>query len=65
MEDQYAFLVLRALSAILAVLTIPSSINMLIQMWPDPTEQAKKLALFGMAGALANTIGEPTLGSPH
>lgn len=65
MEDQYAFLVLRALSAILAVLTIPSSINMLIQMWPDPTEQAKKLALFGMAGALANTIGESPWGSPH
>jgi len=57
MEDQYAFFVLRAFSAILAVLTIPSAINMLIQMWPDPTEQAKKLALFGMAGALANTIG--------
>lgn len=25
-------------------------------MYPDPAEQAKKLALFGMAGALANTI---------
>ncbi len=26
-------------------------------MYPDPTEQAKKLTLFGMAGALANTMG--------
>jgi hypothetical protein len=25
-------------------------------MYPDPVEQAKKLALFGMSGALANTI---------
>jgi len=25
-------------------------------MYPDPADQAKKLALFGMAGALANTI---------
>jgi MFS family permease len=25
-------------------------------MYPEPAEQAKKLALFGMAGALANTI---------
>ena len=29
---------------------------MVVQMYPEPAEQAKKLALFGMAGALANTI---------
>jgi len=56
MNDQYAFFVLRAVSALLAVLTIPSSINMIIQMYPEPQEQAKKLGLFGLAGALANTI---------
>ncbi|WVR08470.1 hypothetical protein IAU60_005525 [Kwoniella sp. DSM 27419] len=56
MENQYAFFVLRAISGLLAVLTIPSSINMIIQMYPDPAVQAGKLALFGMAGALANTI---------
>ncbi len=56
MTNEYAFFVLRAVSAILAVLTIPSSINMIVQMYPDPSEQAKKLALFGMAGALANTL---------
>ncbi|BEJ11140.1 hypothetical protein CspHIS471_0105620 [Cutaneotrichosporon sp. HIS471] len=57
MKDQYAFFILRSISALLAVLTIPSSINMIVQMYPDPTEQAKKLTLFGMAGALANTMG--------
>lgn len=57
MTNNIAFYVLRAFSALLAVLTIPSSINMIIQMYPDPVEQAKKLALFGMAGALANTLG--------
>ncbi|KAK4688624.1 hypothetical protein P7C73_g1488, partial [Tremellales sp. Uapishka_1] len=56
MTDQYAFFVLRAVSALLAVWTIPSSINMIIQMYPDPVEQAGKLALFGLSGALANTI---------
>jgi MFS family permease len=56
MESQYAFFVLRAFSALLAVWTIPSSINMIIQMYPDPKVQSGKLALFGMAGALANTI---------
>lgn len=52
MTDQYAFFVLRAISALAAVLTIPSSLNMMVQMYPDPVEQAQKLALFGMAGEL-------------
>lgn len=56
MPDQISFFVLRAISGLLAVLTIPSAINMIVQMYPDPEEQAKKLALFGMAGALANTL---------
>lgn len=56
MDNRYAFYVMRAISALLAVWTIPSSINMIIQMYPDPVEQGKKLALFGLAGALANTI---------
>ncbi|WVQ78123.1 hypothetical protein IAT38_000204 [Cryptococcus sp. DSM 104549] len=55
MQDQYSFLVLRAISALLAVLTIPSSINMIVQMYPDPAVQGQKLALFSMSGALANT----------
>lgn len=81
MEDQYAFYVLRAISALLAVLTIPSSINMIsestkrtqffatitnmvprtVQMYPDPVEQAKKLALFGLAGALVRLLSSLTL----
>lgn len=56
MDNQYAFFVLRAISALLAVLTIPSAINMIIQMYPDPLEQAKKIALFSLSAALANTI---------
>ncbi|KAL1405759.1 hypothetical protein Q8F55_007432 [Vanrija albida] len=56
MTNDYAFYILRALSGLLAVLTVPSSINMIIQMYPEPEEQAKKLGLFGMSGALANTI---------
>lgn len=56
MTNKYAYFVFRSVSAVFAVLTIPSAINMLVQMFPDPEEQAKRLALFGMAGALANTI---------
>lgn len=57
MEDQYAFLVLRAFCGMLAVLTIPSSINMIVQTFPRPEEQGKKLGLFALAGALSNTLG--------
>lgn len=56
LTDRYSFFVLRALSAIPAVMTIPSSIRMLVSMYPDTRVQAKKLAVFGMASALANTI---------
>lgn len=66
MEDQYAFFILRAISALLAVLTIPSSINMIIQMYPEREEQAKKLALFGMVslGVLCLSI-HVTLSTSH
>jgi MFS family permease len=38
MNDQYAFFVLRAISALLAVLTIPSSINMISKYLHHMTE---------------------------
>lgn len=50
MTDKYAFFVLRALSGVAASFTIPSALNMIVQMYPDRTEQAAKLALFGLAG---------------
>lgn len=56
MDNQYAFFVLRAVSALLAVLTIPSAINMIIQMYPEPVQQAKMIGLFSLSAALANTL---------
>ncbi|WWC63441.1 uncharacterized protein I303_106043 [Kwoniella dejecticola CBS 10117] len=56
MEDKYSFFVLRAISALAAVLTIPSSINMIVQMYPDPTEQTQKLSIYGIAAALSNSV---------
>jgi len=38
----------------MVILSVP--VLTTVQMYPEPAEQAKKLALFGMAGALANTI---------
>ncbi|WVW85472.1 hypothetical protein I302_107510 [Kwoniella bestiolae CBS 10118] len=56
LNDKYSFFILRSISALAAVLTIPSSINMIVQMYPDPEEQTKKLSLFGVAGALSDTV---------
>ncbi|TXT04331.1 hypothetical protein VHUM_04218 [Vanrija humicola] len=56
MSNAYAFYVLRALSAVLGSLTVPSSVNMIVQMYPDPVEQGKKLGIFGTSGPLANTL---------
>jgi MFS family permease len=61
-KDQYAFFVLRAVCALFAVLTVPSSLNMIVQMFPSKVEQAKRLALFGMAGALASTLSPILVG---
>lgn len=56
MTDAYSFYVLRAFSGLLASLTVPSAINMIVQMYPDPREQGAKLGIFGTAGPLANTV---------
>ncbi|TXT11268.1 hypothetical protein VHUM_02019 [Vanrija humicola] len=54
-KDQYTFFVLRALSAGAGVLAIPTSVNMIVQMFPESTQQAKMLSMFGISGALGNT----------
>jgi MFS family permease len=61
MTDQYAFYVLRALSALLAVLTVPSSVNMMVQMYPDKEKHAHALSVYSLAGALSTTVA-PILG---
>ncbi|KAL1410691.1 hypothetical protein Q8F55_001633 [Vanrija albida] len=54
--DALALYILRAMSGLLASLTVPAAINMIVQMYPDPAEQGRKLGVFGTAGPLANTL---------
>ncbi|KLT38894.1 MFS general substrate transporter [Cutaneotrichosporon oleaginosum] len=56
MNNKYAFLVLRAASAVFAVFTLPSSVNMIVQMYQNRKEQAGALVYYSLAGALANTV---------
>ena len=56
-NDKIPLLVLRALQGIGASLTIPSSLNLIVQMFPDPNEQSRAIGLFGAMGAIGNVLG--------
>ncbi|KAH7886565.1 MFS general substrate transporter, partial [Phlebopus sp. FC_14] len=57
-RNKIAILVLRALSGIgTASLTIPSSLHLLVHMFPEPVAQAKAVSAFAGSGALGNVLG--------
>ncbi|QRV74162.1 major facilitator superfamily transporter [Ceratobasidium sp. AG-Ba] len=56
-HDKISFLVLRALQGIGASLTIPSSLNLIVQMFPDPQEQGRAIGWFSSVGCIGNVSG--------
>ncbi|KAG8748423.1 hypothetical protein FRC10_005970 [Ceratobasidium sp. 414] len=56
-KDRIVLIVLRALQGIGASLTIPSALNLLVQMFPEPTEQARAIGMFAAAAAFGNVLG--------
>ncbi|KAG8721845.1 hypothetical protein FRC08_009646 [Ceratobasidium sp. 394] len=56
-KDRIVLIVLRALQGIGASLTIPSALNLLVQMFPEPTEQARAIGMFAAAAAIGNVLG--------
>jgi predicted MFS family arabinose efflux permease len=38
-------------------LTIPSALSLIVQLFPDPSHQARAISLFGSAGAIGNVLG--------
>ena len=50
-------LVFRAVSGLFAAMTVPSSISILVQTFPDPKEKADVLGIFGASGAIGNCVG--------
>ncbi|KIJ58604.1 hypothetical protein HYDPIDRAFT_34023 [Hydnomerulius pinastri MD-312] len=56
-RNKIAILVLRALSGIGASLTIPSSLHLLVHMFPEPVTQAKAVSAFAGSGAIGNVMG--------
>lgn len=56
-HQKIALLVLRALGGIGGALTIPSALSLIVQLFPEPTAQARAISLFGSAGAIGNILG--------
>jgi len=56
-NDKISMIVLRAVSGIAASLTIPSALTLLVNLFPEPAEQARALGCFGGCGAMGNVLG--------
>lgn len=48
---------LRALGGLAAAQTIPSALTLLVNVFPEPDEQALAIGIFGGTGAVANILG--------
>jgi MFS family permease len=56
-EDKIALFVLRAIAGVFGSLTIPSALYLLVQVFPEPAEQARAFGIFGGFAAVGNTLG--------
>ncbi|KAG1782220.1 major facilitator superfamily domain-containing protein [Suillus placidus] len=56
-NDTIPVIVFRALSGIASSMTIPSALTLLVNVFPDPLEQARAIGLFGGCGCVANVLG--------
>ncbi|KAF8123556.1 major facilitator superfamily domain-containing protein [Boletus edulis] len=56
-NNKIAILVLRAIMGIAAAMAIPSSLSLLVHVFPEPLEQARAIGVFGGCGAAGNVLG--------
>ncbi|KAF8129729.1 major facilitator superfamily domain-containing protein [Boletus edulis] len=56
-NNKIVIIVLRAVMGIAAALTIPSSLTLLVRVFPEPLEQARAIGVFGGCGAVGNVLG--------
>ncbi|KIM87717.1 hypothetical protein PILCRDRAFT_258683 [Piloderma croceum F 1598] len=56
-NDKIVLIVLRALTGIAAALTIPSALTLIVNIFPEPLEQARAIGLFGGCGCVGNVLG--------
>ncbi|EIN04578.1 MFS general substrate transporter [Punctularia strigosozonata HHB-11173 SS5] len=56
-RSKIVLIVLRALSGMVASLTIPAALTLLVKIFPEPAEQARAIGIFGGCGAIGNVLG--------
>ncbi|KAI0804556.1 major facilitator superfamily domain-containing protein [Irpex lacteus] len=56
-RQKIALIILRALAGIAASMTIPSALSLLVDVFPEPKEQAVAIAAFGGSGAVGIVLG--------
>ncbi|KAH8834384.1 MFS general substrate transporter [Flagelloscypha sp. PMI_526] len=57
MHNKIALFVLRALTGVAGSMTIPSSLTLIVRIFPDPSEQGRAISMFGATGAIGNILG--------
>ncbi|KAF9220638.1 MFS general substrate transporter [Gyrodon lividus] len=57
LNDKIAIIIFRALTGIASAMTIPSALTLLVNIFPDPLEQARAIGVFGGCAAVANVLG--------
>ncbi|KAL1940391.1 hypothetical protein VTO73DRAFT_8963 [Trametes versicolor] len=56
-KNGIGLIIIRALCGICAALSIPSSLALIVRLFPEPQAQSVAIALFGGVGALGNVFG--------
>ncbi|KDQ57949.1 hypothetical protein JAAARDRAFT_193433 [Jaapia argillacea MUCL 33604] len=56
-NNKIIIIILRAFMGIVASLTIPSALTLLVKVFPEPLEQARAIGIFGGCGAIGNVLG--------
>ncbi|KIJ19689.1 hypothetical protein PAXINDRAFT_109152 [Paxillus involutus ATCC 200175] len=56
-NEKIPIIILRALIGIASAMTIPSTLTLLVNVFPDPLHQARALGVFGGCGAVADLLG--------
>ncbi|KAF9221117.1 MFS general substrate transporter [Gyrodon lividus] len=57
LNDKITIIAFRALTGIASAMTLPSALTLLVNIFPDPLEQARAIGVFGGCIAVANVLG--------
>ncbi|KAI0704966.1 major facilitator superfamily-domain-containing protein [Cytidiella melzeri] len=56
-RQKIALIIMRALSGVAGSMTIPSALSLIVEVFPEPKQQARAIAAFGGCGAVGIVLG--------